>query len=102
MPEYKFRPPVYLWSLWRVQYEVWQLVQHLVEGAGQIALRQQLPGQIGEQARGQLSVAGLAFQGQGHGHGGELVLVRPEVQLLQQHLSGPNTKWTQVKTNGAC
>lgn len=81
----------YLRSLWCVQYEVWQLFKHLVEGAGHVTLWQQLAGQIGEQAGGQLSVAGLAFEGQGHSQGGELILMYAQVELLQQHLTEMRT-----------
>lgn len=82
----------YLWSFRCVQYEVWQLFEHLVEGAGHVILCQQLNRQIRQQAGGQLSVAGLAFEGQGHSHGGELVLMGAQVELLQQHLTGVRTR----------
>lgn len=69
----------YLWSLRCVQYEVRQLLEHLVEGAGHVTLGQQLSRQVRQQTGGQLSVAGLAFQGQGHSQGGELILMWAKV-----------------------
>lgn len=78
----------YLWGLWCVQNEVRELFEHLVESSGHVTLRQHLSRQIGQQAGGQFSVARFAFEGQGHSHGGELVLVWAQVESLQQHLTG--------------
>lgn len=75
--------PFYLWSLRCVQYEVGQLFEHLIEGKSHVVLWQQLHWQVGQQTGGQLSVAGLSFQGQGHSQGGELKLMGTQVELLQ-------------------
>lgn len=84
---------LYLRGIWCVQDEVRQLFEHLIEGVGHVPLCQHLARQVGQQAGGQLSVAGFAFEGQGHSQRGDLVLVLAQVQLLQQHLTQNNSTW---------
>lgn len=81
-----FPPIKYLWSLWRVQHKIGQLFEDFVKGAGHVGLREHLADQVTEQPGGELPVAGLPLQRQGHSQAGELVLVVAQVQLLQQHL----------------
>lgn len=79
---------LYLRGIRCVQDEVRELFKHLVESSPHLTLRQHLPRKIRQQAGGQFSVARLAFEGQGHGQRGELVLVLAQIELLQQHLIG--------------
>lgn len=87
---------LYLRGFWCVQNEVRQFLQHLIESMGHVTLGEHLPRQIGQQAGSQLPVTGLAFQGQGHSHGGKLVLMMSQIELLQQRLEAPQ-EWTGVR-----